>query len=403
MKEVKLSQKIEKLVGSKKFTLAISFFGLYLLVTGISLAVFSYLNRDANVFNGDIADVRSKIESLPKTEECPLNGKLYSTVERDIWEKRRPITAIIENHADARPISGLSKADIVYEAVAEGGITRFLGIFYCGASAEDVQIAPVRSARVYFIDWASEYGKYPIFMHVGGANNFGGTGETIVEAQALELLETIGWRVAKGNDFDTTYDSGFPVFWRNYERLEKTVATEHTMMSSLDAAYKEAEKRGFDEKDGTRLWSKDYDSWEFADGRASSSPDVSKISFGYWSGKNDYDVAWEYDSAANSYLRSNDGKAFIDHETGEQVSTSNVVVQFVRERGPVDANLHMLYTTTGSGKTLIFQNGEVIEGTWEKDARAERTVFYDASGDEIDFVRGSIWIHAVPAGNSVEY
>ncbi|RLC31408.1 DUF3048 domain-containing protein, partial [Candidatus Woesebacteria bacterium] len=79
---------------------------------------------------------------------------MFTKIESDIWESRRPIAIIVENHADARPQSGLSKADIVYEAVAEGGITRFLGIYYCGAAAEDVIASPVRSARVYFIDWA---------------------------------------------------------------------------------------------------------------------------------------------------------------------------------------------------------------------------------------------------------
>ncbi len=234
--------------------LVASLLGLYLLSTGASLAIFSLFGSsvtDQVSFDGNnLEEVRTKIgEGLPKTQECPLNGALFSKPEEAIWQKRRPIAAIIENHADARPQSGLSKADVVYEAVAEGGITRFLAIFYCGAASEDVKIAPVRSARVYFIDWAAGYGKNPIFMHVGGANDFAGTGETAKEVRALELLQTIGWRVPRGNDFDTTYDSAYPVFWRNYERLGREVATEHTMMASLDKAYTEAEKRGFTNKD----------------------------------------------------------------------------------------------------------------------------------------------------------
>jgi len=77
--------------------------------------------------------------------------------------------AMIENHLDSRPPSGLSRADVIYEAVAEGGITRFLTVFYCGVASEDVRIGPIRSARIYFLDFASEYGDKPLFVHQGGA------------------------------------------------------------------------------------------------------------------------------------------------------------------------------------------------------------------------------------------
>src|SRR3990170_5766168 len=128
-----LKEKITAFVFNKKFMVVVSFLGLYLLSAGVSMAVFSFLGKepsfDSGLENG-LAGSRGKIASLPKTEQCPINGGMYSKVEREIWEGRRPITAMIENHADSRPASGLSKADIVYEAVAEGGITRFLAIFY---------------------------------------------------------------------------------------------------------------------------------------------------------------------------------------------------------------------------------------------------------------------------------
>jgi len=401
-----LKIKIEKIVSSPNFTLAISLLGLYLLSTGLSLAIFSYLKKTSvsPVSSGEVSKTRSKIDpNLPKTEVCPINGAKFTKTERDIWEGRRPIAAMIENHADSRPPSGLSKADVVYEAVAEGGITRFLGVFYCGAAAEDVQIAPVRSARIYFIDYAAEYGDKPIYMHVGGANNYSGSGDTAKEVRALETLETLGWRVPKGNDFDTTYDSGFPVFWRNYERLNHEVATEHTMMASLDAAYTEAEKRGFGATDKKgKAWDATFKSWKFIDDKAVS-PTASEISFGFWSGKSDYDVTWKYDSANNQYLRFNDGKEHTDLTTGKQLTAKNVVIVMAKEKGPVDRNLHMFYTTTGTGKAYVFQNGEAIEGTWEKDSRTDRTKFFDKSGKEISFVRGPVWIEIVPAGNTINY
>lgn len=387
-----------------RIMMALSFIGVYLLATGISLAMFSFVRKGPGVSSTQVGTTRSKIDpSLPKTEECPLNGQKYTKAERDIWEGRRPATVMIENHAESRPPSGLSRADIVYEAVAEGGITRFLSVFYCGAAAEDLQVAPVRSARIYFLDYAAEYGDKPLFMHVGGANDYSGSGDTARDVRALESLESMGWRVPGGNDFDTTYNSGFPVFWRNYERLDHEVATEHTMMASLDAAYKEAEKRGFAAKDEDGVaWDNDFVSWKFADDKAQT-PTASDISFGFWDNKPDYEVEWKYDSANNNYLRFNGGKEHTDLTTKAQLSAKNVVVLFAKERGPVDRNLHMFYTTTGTGKALIFQNGIAIEGTWKKTTRDSRTIFTDEKGKEVSFVRGPIWIEVVPAGNSVNY
>ena len=384
--------------------MALSFIGVYLLATGISLAIFSFARKSSGVSSTQVGTTRSKIDqSLPKTEECPINGQKYTKAERDIWEGRRPATVMIENHSESRPPSGLSRADVVYEAVAEGGITRFLSVFYCGAAAEDVQVAPVRSARIYFLDYAAEYGDRPLFMHVGGANDYSGSGDTARDVRALETLESMGWRVPGGNDLDTTYDSGYPIFWRNYERLGREVATEHTMMASLDAAYKEAEKRGFAAKDEDGVaWDNDFVSWKFADDKAQS-PTATDISFGFWDNKGDYDVEWKYDSGNNSYLRFNGGEEYTDLTTKAQISAKNVVILFARERGPVDRNLHMFYTTTGTGEALIFQNGIAIEGTWKKTARDARTIFTDEKGKEINFVRGPIWIEVVPAGNSVNY
>ncbi len=406
MKIKELLPKIKKFVSTKTFTVAASLVGLFLLSVGISVLVFSLvLNKGKSSGPGtSTGDGKSKINlNLPKTEVCPINGQMFTKAEKSIWETRRPIAAMIENHADSRPPSGLSNADVVYEAVAEGGITRFLGIFYCGVSVGEVNIAPVRSARIYFINLASEYND-PIFMHVGGANDYSGSGDTARNVRALETLETIGWRTPKGNDFDTTYDSGFPVFWRNYERLDHEVATEHTMMASIDAAYEEAAKREFTSKDEKGVaWSKGFTSWKFVDGKAVETPKASNISFGFWANKPDYDVEWKFDPGTNLYMRFNGGKASTDLENKAQLSASNVVIFFAKETGPVDRNLHMFYTTTGTGKALVFQNGDVIEGTWSKADRESRTKFLDSKGKEISLVRGQTWVEVLPAANTIKY
>lgn len=407
-----MREKLGKLITSKKFTILISFLGLYLLSAGTSWAIFSYLRGEPSAITGSIADRRMRIdEGLPKTQECPINGAFFTEPEREIWEGRRPITAIIENHVDSRPQSGLSKADVIYEAVAEGGITRFVSVFYCGASSEDTRIGPIRSARVYFINWAAEYGEEPLFVHVGGANNIcnncpGGVkppGTVAKNVLALEQLINMGWRYTNGNALDAGTNIGTPVVWRDYQRIPGA-ATEHTFMGSTDKLFEVGEKRGFGyEGDDGDPWTEEFVSWKFADESPTSSSATERISFKFWNNKPDYDVSWTYDSESNRYLRWHGNDKHIDMDNEEQLAAKNVVIQFVEELGPVDKEGHMFYTTIGEGEALIFKNGNVIEGSWEKPSRLGRTKFFDGQGREIEFVRGVVFIEAVPIGNEIDY
>lgn len=412
MKEQKLS-----FLNSKKFLTLLGFLGLYLISTGTSWLVFSSLATEPNLPAKSLSELeseRSRIAQLPKTEECPLNGGMFTKVEREIWEERAPMAVVIENHLDSRPQSGLSRADVVYEVVAEGGITRFLALFYCGTAKEDVTVAPIRSARIYLIDWAAEYGEFPLFVHFGGANNICGNcpggvkprGTVAKEVMALEKLINMGWRHAKGNALDGGANVSYPAIKRDQYRLGETPAAwEHSAVGSTDLLFELGIERGFNGKNSNgEAWYKDFIGWKFEDDKPSSSPEAANISFEFWSNKPDYDVEWKYDQATNRYLRFNTGKAHTDWEFDKpQLFAKNVVIMFLDERGPVDKELHMFYETIGKGKAMFFKNGQVVEGTWEKASQPSRTRFYDKEGREFSFVRGNIWIEAVPEGNEVEY
>lgn len=384
---------LKKFAENKKLILTIlGGLVLYLASSGISYAAFRYLagpSQSALISPLPVEEGRSKIDlSAPKTEQCPLNGGMFTKGERQIWEGRRPLTVMIENHQEARPQSGLSKADIVYEAVAEGGITRLLAVFYCGASAEDVTIGPVRSARTYFMDFASEYGDYPLYAHVGGANIPG-------PANALGQIGQYGW-LAKGNDLNQ-FAIGFPVFWRDYERIGHPVATEHTMYSTVDKLWDVAHKRGLDADEG-------FVPWKFKDEvKLEDRGGVEKIEFDFWGGYSDYSVLWQYDKTANHYLRFNGGQPHKDLNNDTQLWASTVIIQFMKEKGPIDELKHLLYTTTGTGKAIIFQDGQAIQANWSKAKRQERTKFVDTKGKEIEFNRGPIWIEIVPAGREISF
>jgi hypothetical protein len=411
MQQNNFKQKIMTILSSKKFMIGISYFGLYLLVAGISMAIFSFVGVNA----GNVAEAptssRSKIDtSLPKTEACPINGMMYTKPEKNIWEQRRPLTAVIENHQDSRPQSGLSKADVVYEAVAEGGITRFLGIFYCGVSSDNYTIGQIRSARVYFINYAAEYGTDPLFVHWGGANNIcndcpGGVktkGQIDPRVDAYKVLEQIGWMNGQyGNDMNGAANTGYPALYTDDRRMN--LAVEHQKVGSTDKIFEEAKKRGFEFKDADGVaWNKTFTPWTFIKDKPET-PVATEISFEFWKNKPEYDVTWKYDQQNNRYMRFNGGKEHKDMENGEQLWAKNVAILFAKEEGPVDKEIHMFYTTEGKGKAMIFQNGIVIEGTWAKATRTSRTKFTDDKGKEIPFVAGPIWIEVLPDGNTVSY
>ena len=331
-------------------------------------------------------------DTQPKTQVCPLNGVKYSKQQESWWKQHRPLGVMIENSLDARPQSGISFADVVYEAVAEGGITRFLSVFYC----QDAGIVgPVRSARTYFLDFISEYADYPLYAHVGGANTSG-------PADALGQIEEYGWQ--SYNDLNQ-FSIGFPTYWRDYERLGHTVATEHTMYSTTDKLWAIGKQRKLTnvDKDGNS-WDQDFVEYQFKDESASPKTATQTISFNFWEGYNDYSVKWDYDAASNKYLRTNGGQPHKDKDTGKQIGAKNLVILFMTERRANDGyegNLHMLYGTKGTGKAMVFMDGKETQATWSKKDRTSRLTLKDSQGQQVKFNRGLIWFEVLGVGSTV--
>lgn len=378
------------------FAFFISFLGSLFLFSqrkteGIFSPIVSQIDK-----NKEIA--LSKNQNLlnePKTEICPLNGLFYSKSQKNLWEKRRPLGIMVENHLEARPQSGLSSADIVYEAVAEGGITRFLAIFYC----QDADyVGPVRSARIYFIKLLQEYGDYPFYAHVGGANTPG-------PADALGEIRDLGW--VNYNDLNQ-FSVPFPNFWRDYERLPNR-ATEHTVYTSTKRLWQyAATKRGLtnvDEKGDE--WNKNFTPWQFKDDEKTNNRGLlTAVTFGFWDNNlSDYSVKWQYDKVTNSFKRFNGGSPHLDKNTGKQIEAKNVVIIFADEAPANDGyeGGHLLYDVVGKGKGILFQDGKAIDINWEKTKETERMIFKDNNGGEVSFVRGPIWIEILPTGNKVSY
>lgn len=402
----------------KKLISVLLVLGSYLISAGISYAVFTFVAPSkssvletpapsSNTINNGKGGKFKPLLTGPADQICPINGAEYTKTEKDLWDTRRPLLVMIENHEESRPQSGLSKADVVYEAVAEGAITRFMAVFYCGNAAYaqkgDYDIGPVRSARTYYLDWASEYGDYPLYTHVGGAGNC--SDETVdPRAKALCQIEKYGWLNAGTKSDLNQFALSYKVCRREPDRVGKEVAYEHQMYCSAESLWQTAADRGLTnvttaKKDA--LWSKTFRSWQFKD----DSPSSGSVSpeFEFWTDYKAYKVKWDYDKTTNSYKRSNGGTPHIDFNTQEQLTAKNIVIQFAVEKGPLDEHKHIWYGTVDSGKALVFLDGKVIEGKWSKKSRTDRTLFFDNTGKEIKFNRGSIWIEVLPLTGKVNY
>jgi hypothetical protein len=385
---------------NKRIVSIVMLLAVYLITTSIAYGIFSTSEQTSGetsvIPEGEQVDGENDYMALtfdpnkPKTEECPLTGVKYSKEQREWWESHRPLGVMIENHADSRPQSGLSFADTVYEAVAEGGITRTLSVFYCQDAGI---IGPVRSARTYFLDFISEYGDYPLYAHVGGANTPG-------PANALGQIEDYGWAVY--NDLNQ-FSIGYPTFWRDQNRLGHDAATEHTMYSTTSKLWEVAKKRGLTnvDEDGEQ-WDASFVKYGFKDDEPTG--DSQKIQIEFWDNETYY-VDWIYDAKANIYNRENGGEEHVDRNTKKQISAKNVIVLFMTERNADDGyenNAHLLYGTTGQGNALVFLDGKQIKGKWKKAERTDRLILLDGSGEEVEFNRGNFWFEVVSTDSVVK-
>lgn len=332
-------------------------------------------------FFGKASSQKVETPQTERTVESPLNGLMYSTSEAKEWQARRPMAVMVNNHVDARSQWGLSYADIVYEAVAEGGISRFLAIYH---SKLPDKVGPVRSARKYYVDWAKEYDAW--YAHWGGAS-------TANEANVYDYMRTI-----YVSSIDVPSIGPNEPFDRDPERL-KQVAIEHTGYARLPLVYEAAYRMYSDQVREFRPIS----AWKFKeDAVEDKRPAMSSAEFNFWD-LTDFIVKWEYDPKTNTYIRHQGGKVQVDALTNESLRAKNVVIQFMQETSLMDEKAHLLYKTIGRGTAKILLDGKVMDATWERKDLATRTRYFDTSGLEIVFNRGLTWIEVLPIGNTITY
>lgn len=303
----------------------------------------------------------------------------------------------------ARPQSGLTEAGVVFEAIAEAGITRFAAIYQ---NPKNAVIGPIRSLRIYFLDWDVPFDCTIV--------NAGGSIEAVNAVRAYKHL---------AEDYAYMYRGEYGYhLWNNLFTTPSLLAK-----NSADYGRPTSSATGFTrmtpeaaKKDRVDSQSTKLEITTPADTDTSAlTPQAPTIKLSFGSGDN-FSPVYSYNASTNTYDRSYAyggihevyqcpdedlyGRDPQDYCSTTQVSPSVVIAMLVDERLSSDG-VHEAITTIGSNTAYVFQNGRAIKGTWKKNSREEQIHFYDEAGNEIALAPGQTWISAIPTayGGYVSY
>lgn len=331
-----------------------------LLIGAGAFAYFKFFRKVKR--NLDINTIE-QVDIKPKTLPSPLTG---IEVEEEL--ANRPIYGIvIENlYPSARPQSGLSSAGVVYETLAEGGITRYLAMF---GDQKPKDIGPIRSLRTYFVSWGMEYNA-PV-VHAGA------------NADAIDLAKKLGMK-----DISAFYSDLFRRINTRFAPHNLYITGDNMDQLLVDMKYNNQP---------------DFETWSRKDDQKSETASATDISINF--SYKTYLANYKYNPENNSYLRFLGGKPDIDNNTNQQIEVKNVIVMYMpisygRSRANEATTKMQL---VGSNRAQIFLDGTLVEGTWKKDSYTARTKFYDTNNQEIKLNRGTSWVAVIPTTNTVNY
>lgn len=328
-----------------------------ILLAGIGYALYALVLKD------DPAPVKTAVVKKEQKQVAPpvYYSDLTGVQIPDPAINDRPVTAVmIENSLDARPQAGLADAGIVFEAIAEGGITRFLTLFQ---DTEPDYIGPVRSVRPYYVQWALGFDAG--VAHVGGS------------ADGLALVRN------EGKDLDQFFNPG------PYHRVSTRIAP-HNMYSSIPKLREKQIEKGWTKSEFTPLARKKA-------GTPLPTPTAKTIDFNISGAL--YNSHYDYDPATNRYNRSEGGKPHTDERKGQ--IAADVVIGLVLPQGR--NGIYTTYNTIGSGTAFIFQDGGVAQVTWTKTSNKSNFTFKDAAGAEVKLNPGKTWFSVVGGTDRITY
>lgn len=294
----------------------------------------------------------------------PLTG-IATNDETD----QRAVAAMVNNHPKARPQSGISQADIVYELLAEGDVTRFLAIYQ---SEKPDRIGPIRSARDYYIRLAE--GLDSIYVCHG------------YSPEAKEMLKEGFVDSLNGLAYDGTL----------FER-DKSRKAPHNSYITYENIMEGAGENGFEVTGAP-------DSLPFLteeEARSIAGEEVAQATVKY--GSSSFDATYEYDLDEGKYIRSVDGEQTIDAETDREVLLDNVIVMEA-PHAVIDQEGRRSIDLTGNGEAYLLQKGKLVEIQWKN---IDNVLRFEKDGEPVKFVPGKTWVNIVPdnpgLGSAVDF
>lgn len=306
-------------------------------------------------------------EPIPTATPEPSNLNPLTGLEMDETKlNRRPVAIMINNIKRALPQYGLASADIIYEVVAEGGITRLVAVMQ---DPENVDVVgSVRSTRSYYLDLAQ--GHDAILFHAGASE------------MAYSDISTRGVNNADG----TRGGAGISQLYYRDTWRQKNLGYEHSLMTSGEriAEYLENTSYRTEHEEGYEYPVRFEAGYEL-DGESAKNVSVKFSS--YKTG------VFEYDEQGACYLVNEYGEPHIDANTGEQLAMTNVLVLEANIRMiSGDAYGRMEVDLVGEGDGLLFCGGKSVKITWSKDSYTSPFTYYAEDGEEQVFRSGTSYI-----------
>jgi hypothetical protein len=300
------------------------------------------------------------VEEDLKPFSFPLTG-----IASETETEGRAIAVTINNHPKARPQSGLNKADIVYEVLAEGDITRFVAIFQ---SEKPKNIGPIRSARPYYLELAKGFDALYI------AHGY--------SAQAEELLAKGYIDELNGMAYDGTL----------FKRASYRVAP-HNSYISYENILKGAEERNYSmEQTPPSLTFKTAE-----EGKNLVADDAHSIMVSY-SSSSISDSTYEYDATLGKYKRFSGGEQTIDYETEEPILLDNLFIVETNHEVVNDVG-HKEIDLLSGGNGYLLQMGKVIEVEWKNQ---NGIIVPVKNGEVVPLIQGKTWVNVVPTNPGLQ-
>jgi hypothetical protein len=272
---------------------------------------------------------------------------------------------MINNAPAARPQSGVSEADILYEVLAEGGITRLIGIFQSHTGV--VKIGPIRSIRPYLIDLGESYGA--VTVHAGGSQ----AAYAILQKQKKEDMDEIG--------------NAGAYFWR-----DKTRKAPHNLYSNAAKLWEGADKLGYSDNPGVSTYLFNNPDYIPLGGEP-----VSEFSVHYL--LQSYKVDYKYDKERRTYQRWVNGTPHLDLNNNNPVEAANVIVMGADHKVLDDVGRLSVDVELG-GEALLFQRGQMIKGRWMREP--DDVIRFVKDGEEALLYPGTTHFLIVPNSPTFE-